>query len=182
MEQKEGALEGFVEKITRKRRRKGDGDVTVPVTNPIRPDSDPLGAEVEMLEPPVAENATGEEAPVVNDVAPTKAPEKNYAEFLLARNGKLLACRRSSCGRKAYPIGGSLGSLTLEKLAERQGWRIEKEKEVFAELSSNGRIAWFTGRAQMLKRFGSNPIWSDYHNVLEADHIHDDAIDAIFTQ
>lgn len=180
MEQKEGSLE---EKIVRKRRRKGDGDATVPIHDPIRPDSDPLGAEVELPEPTVAEDATVptiKENLIVEEPTPAKATEKNYAEFLLARNGNLLACRRSSCGRKVYPIGGSLGSLTLEKLAERQGWRIEKEKEVFAELSSNGRIAWFSGRAQMLKRYGSNPIWSDYRNGLEADHIHDDAIDAIF--
>lgn len=184
MEQKEGTLEGFVEKITRKRRRKGDGDATVSVAKPIRPDSDPLGAEAELPET-VAENATTptiKENLIVEEPAPAKAPEKNYAEFLLARNGKLLACRRSSCGRKVYPIGGSLGSLTLEKLAERQGWKISKGREICAELSHNGRIAWFEGSAVALKRYGSYPVWSDFENVLDSDHIHNDAIDAVFPE
>lgn len=178
-EQKDGTFEGFMEKVTRKRRRKGDGDATVPITDPIRPNSDPLGAEAELPET-VAENATVEEEPVVKDVALTKAPEKNYAEFLLVRSGNLLACRRSSCGRKAYPIGGSLGSLTLEKLAERQGWKIVKGNEVHMELSDGKRIAWYDGQATMVRRYGSNPIWSDYRNVQAADPIHDDAIDAFF--
>lgn len=183
MEQKEGTLEGFVEKITRKRRRKGEGDATIPVIDPIRPDSDPLGSEAELLEPTVAENATTptiKENLMVEEPALAKAPEKNYAEFLLVRSGNLLACRRSSCGRKAYPIGGSLGSLTLEKLAERQGWKISKGKEIHRELSDGKRIAWFDGQATMLKRYGTNPIWTHFRNVQDSDHIHEEAIDIIF--
>lgn len=175
--------EGSFDKTVRKRRRKGDGDAIVPVDAPIQPNSDPLGAEAELPEPTVAENATTptvKENLIVGEPASAKAPEKNYAEFLLARSGNLLACRRSSCGRKAYPIGGSLGSLTLEKLAERQGWKINKGEEVHRELSEGKRIAWFDGQATMLKRYGANPIWSDYRNVQASDPIHDDAIDAIF--
>lgn len=178
-EQKEGTFEMCLETVKRKRRRKGDGDATVPITDPIRPNSDPLGAEAELPEP-VAENATVDESPVAKEVALTKAPEKNYAEFMLVRSGNLLACRRSSCGRKAYPIGGSLGSLTLEKLAERQGWKISKGKEIHRELSDGKRIAWFDGQATMLKRYGTNPIWTHFRNVQDSDHIHEEAIDAIF--
>lgn len=176
-ERKEGSFE---ETAKRKRRRKGDGDAAVPIDDPIRPDSGILGAEAELPEPIAEENSTTstiKEDLIVGEPAPV---EKNYAEFLLARKGNLLACRRSSCGRKAYPIGGSLGSLTLEKLAERQGWSITKGKEICSELSHNGRIAWFDGSAVALKRYGSNPVWRDYSDVQHSDHIHDDAIETIF--
>lgn len=179
-EAKTGTFEGLIEKVTRKRRRKGDGDAVVPITDPIRPNSNLDGAEAAIPEAVVAENATVKEDLAVAKTVPAKAPQKNYAEFLFARRGNLLACRRSSCGRKAYPIGGSLGSLTLEELALRQGWKINKGKEVHMELSDGKRIAWYDGQATMLRRYGANPIWSDFRNVQAADPIHEDAIDAIF--
>ncbi len=177
----ESKVRTFMEKVTRKRRRKGDGDAIVSITDPIRPESDPLGAEAKLPATVVAENTTVKEDLAVAKTVPAKAPEKNYAEYILVRNGNNLACRRSSCGRKAYPIGGSLGSLTLEKLAERQGWKIVKGNEVHTELSDGKRIAWYDGQATMLRRYGTNPIWSDYRNVQAADPIHDEAIDAIFS-
>lgn len=179
-EAKTGTFDGLIEKVTRKRRRKGDADATVPITYPIRPDSNLDSAEAAIPEAVVAENATVKEDLAVVKTAPVKASQRNFAEFLLVRRGNLLACRRSSCGRKAYPIGGSLGSLTLEKLAERQGWKIVKGNEVHMELSEGKRIAWYDGQATMLKRYGAYPVWSDYRVVQKSDHIHEDAIDAIF--
>lgn len=171
-EQKEGNFEAFVEKIKRKRRRKGDGDATVPIDDPIRPNSDAAGAEAE----------APKEASTVAEIATPvlKTPEKNHAEFLLARSGNMLACRRSSCGRKAYPIGGTLGSLTLEQLAERQGWRVTKSNKIYTELLDGKRVAWFSGNATILRRAGVHPIWSDRANVERSDHIHDNALEVLF--
>ena len=173
-EQKEGNFEAFVEKIKRKRRRKGDGDATVSIDDPIRPNTDESAVELPL--PIVKETLTIAE----NATTPAKLEEKNYAEFLLARSGNMLACRRSSCGRKAYPIGGTLGSLTLEQMAERQGWRVTKSNKIYSELLDGKRVAWFSGNATILRKAGVHPIWSDRANVERSDHIHDNALEVLF--
>ncbi len=173
-EQKEGNFEAFVEKIKRKRRRKGDGDATVPIDDPIRPNTDESAVELPL--PTVKETLTVAE----NATTTVKSEEKNYAEFLLARSGNMLACRRSSCGRKAYPIGGTLGSLTLEQMAERQGWRVTKSHKIYSELLDGKRVAWFSGNATLLRKAGAHPIWSDRANVERSDHIHDNALEVLF--
>lgn len=175
-EQKEGNFEAFVEKIKRKRRRKSDGDATVPIDDPIRPNTDESAVELPL--PTIKENLI-----VAENATPVlKSPveEKNHAEFLLVRSGNMLACRRSSCGRKAYPIGGTLGSLTLEQMAERQGWRVTKGNKIYSELLDGKRVAWFSGNATILRKAGVHPIWSDRANVERSDHIHDNALEVLY--
>lgn len=172
-EQKEGNFEAFVEKIKRKRRRKGDGDATVPIDDPIRPNTDESAVELPL--PTIKENLIVAEN--ATPVLKSSVEEKNYAEFLLARSGNMLACRRSSCGRKAYPIGGTLGSLTLEQMAERQGWRVTKGRKIHSDIINEHVVAWFEGDAKMIRRFGANPVWSDVENVKRSDYIHDDVLE-----
>ena len=143
-----------------------------PLTDSVPPIQEPKD-ELEVMDAPAE--------PPKKAAAPTTAePYKNDAEFLICVKNGLIACRRSRCGVKAYPVGGTLGSLTLEQFAERQGWKVTKSYLLHEELVDGKRVAWFAGEAVILRRAGTTPIWADRGHVERSDHIHDTALDKFF--
>ena len=101
------------------------------------------------------------------------------AKFIICQNDNgLFAARTVGNCSKLYLPGGVLGQFdTFESLCKRQGWNIEIESSIYAEVLDNGVEAeWFVGKVTPV-----NPrlaMWADQDSIERNDHLAEGAFDA----